>query len=50
MIRVYAMEVISVMDVSQMSSGMTWGIGLVWLLVLVPVVLRIAALIKYLRT
>jgi hypothetical protein len=45
------MEVISMMmDMSQMSTGMMWGVGLAWLLVLILVVLGIAALIKYLRT
>lgn len=29
--------------------GMMWGMGLVWLLILVLVILGIAALIKYLR-
>jgi hypothetical protein len=29
-------------------SGMTWGMGLLWLLLLVLLVLGIAALVKYL--
>lgn len=31
-----------------MGGGMMWGMGLVWLLILVLVVLGIAALVKYL--
>ena len=33
-----------------MPMTMMWGMGIVWLLVLILVVLAIAALIKYLRT
>lgn len=32
-----------------MGGGMMWGMGLIWLLVLVVLVLAAAALIKYLR-
>jgi Na+-transporting methylmalonyl-CoA/oxaloacetate decarboxylase gamma subunit len=34
----------------EMPMTMMWGMGIVWLLVLVLLVLAIAALIKYLRT
>jgi tellurite resistance protein TehA-like permease len=30
--------------------GMMWGMGLVWLLVVIVLILAAAALIKYLRT
>ncbi len=33
-----------------MGGGMMWGIGLVWLLLIVLLVLGIAALVKYLRS
>ena len=33
---------------SDMMDGMTWGMGLIWLLVAVLLVLGIAALVKYL--
>jgi hypothetical protein len=33
-----------------MPMGMMWGMGLVWLLVIVLLVLAIAACIKYLRS
>jgi hypothetical protein len=33
-----------------MSGGMMWGMGLVWLLVIIVLVLAAAALIKYLRS
>ena len=32
-----------------MGGGMMWGMGLIWLLVLIVLVLGIAALVKYLR-
>ena len=32
-----------------MGGGMMWGMGLIWLLVLVLLALAIAALVKYLR-
>jgi hypothetical protein len=32
-----------------MMGGMMWGMGLVWLIVIVLLVLGIAALVKYLR-
>lgn len=32
-----------------MSGGMMWGMGLLWLLVVIVLVLAVAALIKYLR-
>jgi hypothetical protein len=35
---------------NEMPMTMMWGMGIVWLLVLILVVLAIAALIKYLRT
>ena len=38
------------MDMSSMPMGMMWGMGLVWLLVVVFLVLGIAAAIKYLRS
>jgi hypothetical protein len=31
-------------------SGMMWGMGLIWLLVIVVLILAAAALIKYLRS
>lgn len=34
---------------NNMMPGMTWGMGLVWLLVVVVLILAAAALIKYLR-
>jgi hypothetical protein len=33
-----------------MTSGMMWGMGLVWLLVIIVLILAAAALIKYLRS
>jgi hypothetical protein len=33
---------------NMMDSGMIWGMGLVWLLVVILLVLAIAALVKYL--
>jgi uncharacterized membrane protein len=33
-----------------MMSGMMWGMGLFWLLVVIVLILAAAALIKYLRT
>ena len=38
------------MDMSSMPMAMMWGMGLVWLLVVVFLVLGIAAAIKYLRS
>jgi hypothetical protein len=38
------------MGTTEMSIGMMWGMGLVWLLDIVLLVLGIAALIKYLRS
>ena len=38
------------MDMSGMSSGMMVGMGVIWLLLLVFVILGIAAFIKYLRS
>jgi len=38
------------MDMSSMPMGMMWGMGLIWLLVIVFLVLAIAAALKYLRT
>jgi hypothetical protein len=35
---------------NEMPMTMMWGMGIVWLLVLILLVLAIAALIKYLRT
>jgi len=37
------------MQMSDMPSGMMWGMGLIWLLVTVFLLLGIAALVKYLR-
>ena len=36
------------MDMMQGMSGMMWGMGLIWVLVVVLLVLGIAALVKYL--
>jgi hypothetical protein len=33
-----------------MMPGMMWGMGFVWLLVVIVLILAVAALIKYLRT
>ena len=33
-----------------MTSGMMWGMGLVWLLVIIVLILAAAALVKYLRS
>jgi hypothetical protein len=33
-----------------MTPGMMWGMGFVWLLVVIVLILAAAALIKYLRT
>jgi hypothetical protein len=41
---------IMMMDMSSMPMGMMWGMGLIWLLVVVLLVLGIAAAIKYLRS
>jgi hypothetical protein len=38
------------MDMSTMPMGMWFGMGLIWLLVIVFLVLAIAAAIKYLRS
>jgi hypothetical protein len=38
------------MDMMGMSGGMMWGMGLIWLLVVVFLLLGIAAAIKYLRS
>jgi hypothetical protein len=38
------------MDMSSMPMAMMWGMGLLWLLVVVLLVLAIAAAIKYLRS
>jgi tellurite resistance protein TehA-like permease len=35
---------------NDMMPGMMWGMGLVWLLVVIVLILAAAALIKYLRT
>jgi tellurite resistance protein TehA-like permease len=35
---------------NDMMPGMMWGMGLIWLLVVVVLILAAAALIKYLRT
>jgi tellurite resistance protein TehA-like permease len=35
---------------NDMMPGMVWGMGLVWLLVVIVLILAAAALIKYLRT
>jgi hypothetical protein len=40
----------NMMQVSDMPIGMMWGMGLVWLLVIIFILLGIAALIKYLRS
>jgi hypothetical protein len=33
-----------------MTSGMMWGMGLVWLLAILVLILAVAALVKYLRS
>jgi len=38
------------MGINDMPMGMMWGMGIVWLLVLILLVLATVALIKYLRT
>jgi hypothetical protein len=38
------------MDMSSMPMGMMWGMGLIWLLVVVLLMLAIAVCIKYLRS
>jgi len=38
------------MQMTNMPIGMMWGMGLVWLLVVIFILLGIAALIKYLRS
>ena len=38
------------MMMNGMTSGMMWGMGLVWLLVIIVLILAGAALIKYLRS
>ncbi len=38
------------MQLTDMPMGMMWGMGLIWLLVIIFLVLGIAAFIKYLRS
>ena len=38
------------MQITNMPFGMMWGMGLVWLVLIILLVLGIAALIKYLRS
>jgi len=38
------------MDMTTMSSGMIWGMGIVCLLIIIFLLLGIAAFIKYLRS
>jgi hypothetical protein len=38
------------MMMNGMTSGMMWGMGLVWLLVIIVLILAAAALVKYLRS
>jgi len=38
------------MQITDMPMGMMWGMGLVWLLLVILLVLGIAACIKYLRS
>ena len=38
------------MQTTNMPFGMMWGMGLVWLLLIIVLLLGIAALIKYLRS
>jgi hypothetical protein len=38
------------MMMDSMTSGMMWGMGLVWLLGIIVLILSAAALIKYLRS
>jgi len=38
------------MDSMMNSTGMMWGMGLIWLLVVVDLILGGAALVKYLRS
>jgi hypothetical protein len=35
---------------NEMPTAMMWGMGIVWLLILILLILGIAALIKYLRS
>jgi len=37
------------MQLTDMPAATTWGMGLIWLLILILLVLGIAALIKYVR-
>jgi hypothetical protein len=43
-------SLLMMMDMSSMPIGMWFGMGLIWLLVIVFLVLAIAAAIKYLRS
>ena len=38
------------MMMNGMTSGMMWGMGLVWLLIVIVLILAAAALVKYLRS
>lgn len=38
------------MPITNFPLGMMWGMGLVWLLLIILLILGIAALIKYLRS
>jgi hypothetical protein len=38
------------MQMTDMPIGIMWGMGVIWLLILILLVLGIAALIKYLRS
>ena len=38
------------MGMDEMPMAMMWGMGIVWLLILILLILGIAALIKYLRS
>ena len=38
------------MQMSDMPVGMMWGMGIVWLLAVILLLLGVAALIKYLRS
>jgi len=40
----------NMMQMTDMPIGMMWGMGLVWLLVIIFLVLGIAAFVKYLRS
>ena len=44
------MRMANMMQMTDMPMGMMWGMGLVWLLLVILLVLGIGACIKYLRS